>query len=51
MTISIMFYGTVSHMTISNVLQKSNAMTISNVMGNKLHDHKKCFMEQYVTLP
>jgi hypothetical protein len=28
MTISIMFYGTVSQMAISNVLQDSKAMTI-----------------------
>jgi len=27
-----MFYGTVSHITISIVLQKSDVMTISNVL-------------------
>jgi Na+/H+ antiporter NhaC len=54
MTTSIMFYGTVSHIAISNVLHNSKAMTIifygkvsymtvSNVLWNsKSHNHKQC---------
>lgn len=52
MTVSIMFYGTVSHVAISNVLQKNKAMiiifygkvsymTVSNVLWNsKSHNRK-----------
>jgi hypothetical protein len=52
MTISIMIYGTVSHMAISNVLQNSKARTIvfngkvsdmteSNVLWNSKSDDYK----------
>jgi len=58
MTISIMFYGTVCHIAISNFLQNSKAMTIifygkvsymaeSNVLWNsKSHNHKYCLTEE-----